>query len=99
MLRDKILRYSFFLYTLVLISGCTTLSTNNENTKKELIGTNIDDLYNKWGAPSTSTPLPSAKGAIYVWNRGGCKNNVTADNGGTITNFTASGNCSYLQWD
>ena len=98
MLRNITIRHSILL-AFILIGGCNTLSTNIKNTKKELIGTNIDDLYNRWGAPATSSPLPSSKGSIYVWNRGGCKNNVTANNAGTITNYTATGNCSYLQWD
>ncbi len=98
MLINKIIRLPIYLLIVASMNSCTTLSSNIEDTKKEIIGTNIDSLYTEWGAPSTSASLPSLKGMVYVWDRGGCKNNVTTDNTGIITNYSATGNCSFIQW-
>jgi len=83
---------------LLFLVGCKTLSQNVKETKNELIGSNIDALFSKWGAPTMSAPLQTKKGTVYTWDRGGCNNNVTADSGGIITEYTATGNCSFIQW-
>ena len=94
---NKTLCIGIYILILPLIISCTTLPTSIENRKKEMVGRNIDDVFNKWGAPSSSTSLPSSKGIVYIWNNSGCKNIVTTNNYGIITNYSASGKCSYIQ--
>ena len=91
-------KYILFSIVVSLLSGCNTLSGDIKETKDEIIGTNIDTLFSKWGVPTMSVPMQSSKGTVYTWDRGGCNNNVTANSQGTITDYTATGNCSYIQW-
>lgn len=97
-MNNQLLKYVLFILIVSVLTGCNTLSGNIKETKNEIIGTNIDTLFSKWGVPTMSVPMKSTKGAVYTWDRGGCNNNVTANKEGVITNYTATGSCDYIQW-
>lgn len=94
---NKILRYWISIFIGALIIGCTTLSEKVKHTRQEIIGKNIDVVFSSDGVPTFKAPLPSAKGTVYVWDNGGCKNNYTTDDKGIITDFSVSGNCAPFQ--